>query len=227
MKQAVILYGAPGAGKGTQAELLERNHDFIHFDPGRHIENIVHSPEARKSAMLRKERANFDAGRLCTPSWVLSIASKALSDVGNAGYNVVTSGSPRTLYEAFGPEGKNDGLIKTLIDQYGKNNLKIVVLEVKAEDSIHRNSSRRLCSVCGLPVLAGAKVESCAFCAGPLRTRTLDKPEIIKTRLEEYKERTFPILEGLKKQKLKIFKIDGTRPPYEVGAKIEKILGLK
>ena len=214
MKQAVILYGAPGAGKGTQAELLERNHDFIHFDPGRHIETIVHSPEARKSPALRKERANFDAGRLCTSSWVLEIATKALGDIGGAGYSVVTSGSPRTLYEAFGPKADNNGLIKTLVDQYGKNNVKIVVLDVKAEDSIRRNSDRRICSVCGLPVLAGSQIKSCVFCAGPLRTRTLDKPEIIKVRLKEYEEDTFPVLEGLKKQKLKIFKIDGTRPPY-------------
>lgn len=226
MAKALILYGAPGSGKGTQAGLLERNHEFIHFDPGRHIESLVHSPEAKKDPILKRERANFDAGILCTPSWVLKIADEAITDIIKSGFNMVTSGSPRTMFEAFG-ENKKGGLFKKMEKLVGKENIQIIVLNVEDSHSIERNSARRLCSFCGLPALKGAKLDKCSFCAAPFYTRTLDKPEVIKRRLVEYRERTFPILAQAKKEGYKINKIDGTLPPYKVGEKIEKILGYR
>jgi adenylate kinase len=226
MAKALILYGAPGSGKGTQAGLLERNHEFIHFDPGRHIESLVHSPEAKKDPVLAKERKNFDAGRLCTPSWVLKIANEAITGIIKSGFNMVTSGSPRTLYEAFGENDKG-GLFKKMERLVGKENILVIVLDVEDKHSVERNSARRLCSFCGLPVLKGAKLNNCSFCAAPFYTRTLDKPEVIKKRLVEYQERTFPILAQAKKEGYKVIKIDGTLPPYKVGEKIEKILGYR
>lgn len=226
MAKALILYGPPGSGKGTQAGLLERNHEFIHFDPGRHIESLVHSPEAKKDPILRRERENFDAGRLCTPSWWTGIADKAISGILKSKYNMVTSGSPRTMHEAFGEKGKG-GILSKISKLVGKQNLLIIVLDVKDEHSIERNSARRLCSFCGLMVLKGAKSDKCSFCAAPLYVRTLDKPEVIKRRLVEYKERTFPILAQAKKEGYKVIKIDGTLPPHKVGEKIEKILGYR
>ena len=173
MVKALILYGAPGSGKGTQAGLLERNHEFIHFDPGRHIESLVHSTEAKHDPILTRERKNFDAGVLCTPSWVLKIADQAITGIIKSGFNMVTSGSPRTMYEAFG-EGKNKGLFAKMVKLVGKENIIIIVLDVLDEHSVERNSSRRLCSFCGLPVLKGAKLDKCSFCAGSFYVRTLD-----------------------------------------------------
>jgi adenylate kinase len=226
MAKALILYGPPGSGKGTQAGLLERNHEFIHFDPGRHIESLVRSPEAKKDPILKRERINFDTGKLCTPSWVLKIADEAITGIIKSGFNMVTSGSPRTMFEAFG-EGKNKGLFAKMERLVGKENILVIVLDVESKDSVERNSARRLCSFCGLPVLKGAKLDKCSFCAAPLYVRTLDKPEVIKKRLVEYQERTFPILARAKKEDYKVLKIDGTLPPYKVNEKIEKILGYR
>ena len=62
LKRAVIIYGPPGSGKGTQAELLAKKFGFIHFDTGRYFEALLHSPETQKNPVLRRERKNFDNG---------------------------------------------------------------------------------------------------------------------------------------------------------------------
>ncbi len=224
-KRAVIIYGPPGAGKGTQAELLERKFDFIHLDTGRYIESLVRAPGWQKNAALRRERKNFDAGLLCTPTWVFAMVKRAITRIAKAEYNAVLSGSPRTVPEAFGNTGKN-GLIETLIKYYGKKNLTVVHLNISSETTKKRNSTRFICSVCGLPVLGKARVKACAFCDGKLRKRTLDDPTIIITRLNEYKERTEPILKELKKRKHKVIHINGELVPYRVHATIVKALRL-
>lgn len=224
-KRAVIIYGPPGAGKGTQAELLERRFDFIHLDTGRYIENLVRAPGWQKSATLRRERKNFDEGRLCTPSWVFTMVKQAVTRIAKAEYNIVLSGSPRTVPEAFGPTGKG-GLIDILTKFYGKKNVTVIQLNIRPATTKKRNSARFVCTVCGLPVLGKAKTKTCAFCDGALRKRTLDNPNIIITRLKEYKERTAPILKGLKKGKYNIKYLNGEPAPYRVHASIVRLLKL-
>ncbi len=101
-QKAVIIYGPPGAGKGTQAELLERNFDFIHFDTGRYLEMMYKSPKVKTDRTLKKEKNLFDNGFLNTPSFVLGVVSRATKRIAQSGFSLVYSGSPRTMYEAFG-----------------------------------------------------------------------------------------------------------------------------
>lgn len=225
IKKAVIIYGPPGSGKGTQAELLAKLYGFIHFDTGRYVENILRAPGWNKNAVLRRERKLFDNGKLMTPSFVLKIVAEATERIAKAGLNIVYSGSPRTLYEAFG-ENEN-GLIKVLEKNYGKKNIKIVKLNIGEGTTLKRNSQRLVCSLCGLPVLAKVKIKSCSFCDAPLRTRTLDKPEIIKKRLVEYKTRTYPIIAGLRKRGFKVIGSNGEPAPHLVYNSLIKALRFK
>lgn len=224
-RRAIIIYGPPGSGKGTQAELLAKKFNFIHFDTGRHIESVVNAPGWQKNAVLRRERKLFDTGKLCTPSWVLGVVRKAVTRIAGAGYSIVFSGSPRTLYEAFGL--KNDGLLYVLKKLYGKKNIVVLNLLVGGKSSIKRNSHRVVCSVCGLPLLAKTKIKTCAFCAGKMRTRSLDAPAVIKVRLKEYRNRTYPIIEKMKKQGFKITRVNGEPAPYKVHGEIIKVLKLR
>ncbi|MBI5732829.1 nucleoside monophosphate kinase [Candidatus Jorgensenbacteria bacterium] len=225
-KRAVIIYGPPGAGKGTQAELLARKFGFIHFDTGRFIENVVHGPHVSKDKILKRERYLFDTGKLCTPSWVLRIVKQETQRIAKAGYSVVFSGSPRTMYEVFG-DRRESGLIKTLADLYGKNNITVVWLKIKPTTTVWRNSHRVICSVCGLPMLRKAKHPYCAFCGGSMRKRTLDAPNVIKVRLQEYRERTYPIIARLKKLGYRIKPINGEPSPYIVFGKVLRALEAK
>jgi len=225
-QKAVIIYGPPGSGKGTQAELLERNFDFIHFDSGRYIERLVHSKLADSDAVLKRERKNFDNGMLCDPAWTLKISSSVTKKVAKSGYNIVYSGSPRTVYEAFG-EKKIKGLVETLEKEFGKKNVFVMLLKIKKGTSANRNSRRLICSVCGLQIMATHHgIKTCAFCGGNLRTRILDNPEVIKVRLVEYKNRTYPIVSRMKRAGFKVVEIDGEKAPYKVSEKIVKKLKL-
>src|ERR1051325_4520026 len=110
MKKAIILYGPPGGGKGTQSQLLVRKFDLINFDTGSHIEAIVHDPLNKKNKLIQAERTLFDTGKLNTPSWVLQMVKENVARIADLGFGVILSGSPRTMYEAFGDE-KTEGLL--------------------------------------------------------------------------------------------------------------------
>jgi len=227
-KQAIIIYGPPGAGKGTQAELLTKKYNFIHFDTGRYIEGLIRSPEVKKSRILKREKKLFDSGKLCTPSWVLKVTREEAKRIREAGFGIVFSGSPRTIFEAFGGKS-NEGLLLFLIKVYGLKNVSVLKLNVRDKSSFERNSIRKVCSVCGLPRLEklAGRSNACVFCGGSMRTRSLDTKKVIKVRLKEYQERTYPILKGARKLGLRIYEINGEPPPYKVYSQIVKKLKLQ
>ena len=222
MKIAVIVYGPPGSGKGTQANLTAHTFGLIHFDTGKYAESIVHDPKNQSDHIIQKRREEFDTGKLLYPPWILKIVKEAVRKIGKTNFGIVFSGSPRTLYEAR-------GLTPVIEKIYGKKNIFPVVLQVSPETSIERNSSRLVCDLCSgvmlATVLASANALSqCPVCGSRFRRRSLDKPEIIKVRLKEYEERTKPIFMYLEKRGYKIRKINGEQPPSEVFKKILKII---
>lgn len=225
-KFAIIIFGPPGAGKGTQAELLVKQLNVVHFDTGRYIERILNNPKNLKDPMIRREKKLFDSGALNTPSWVLKMVTDEIKAVSRAEFGIVLSGSPRTVYEAFGDK-KNKGVIEVLEKSYGRKNIFIFELVVHPLTSIRRNSRRLICSYCDESLLGfygKQKKKQCPLCGGALRTRTLDNPKIIKVRLEQFKKRTDPIFKELKKRKYKIRKINGEPSPFQVSNKIIKVL---
>lgn len=223
MKKAIILYGPPGGGKGTQSQLLVRKYDLVNFDTGTHIEAIVHDPANKNNKEIQIERAFFDNGTLNTPSWVLKMVKENVSKIADLGFGVILSGSPRTMYEAFGDE-KTEGLLSVLDKKYGKENVLVFELVLAEDSSVSRNSTRLLCPLCGGSVLGALykRMKLCPFCGSSLVKRTLDKPEVIRKRLEQYRERTRPIFIEMKKRGIKINKIDATPMPGKVFEAISK-----
>ena len=227
-KNVVIIMGPPGAGKGTQAELLVKTKNLVHFDTGRYLEELLYNSQFKKNKIIREQRELFESGKLVTPSWLLGQVTRKVKSFAKANLGIVISGSPRTLYEAFGDKS-HKGLMKVLEQSYGKKNIFIFVIKVPENQSIKRNSGRLICSVCKTPLLGVGnwKLEvkkRCPFCAGKLYKRVLDKPEIIKKRLIEYKTQTLPVIKVLKSKNYQYFEINGNPLPFKINKKINDSL---
>lgn len=220
-KIAVILYGPPGSGKGTQANLLAGKFGLIHFDTGRFLEAIVHDPDRQKEDTIRRERKLFDTGMLMTPSFVLREVKREVKKIAAAGLGIVFSGSPRTMYEAR-------GLMPLLEKLYGKKNIFIFEIFLSPAESVRRNGNRVVCSFCKAPLLTSyypsSKPKHCPVCAGPFYKRTLDKPDIIRVRLKEYKNRTMPIFAYLRQSSYRLRRMNGAPAPYKVSQKIQAFI---
>ena len=224
-KIGIIIFGPPGSGKGTQAQLLAEKFNLVHFDSGSYLRKILYDPKYKKNKAIQAERKLNEAGKINTPLWVLKIIVDKIKKIEKLNESVVFSGSPRSTFEAFGDK-KHKGLMKILKEFYGKKNIRIFILNISEKESIKRNSKRIVCSICRTPLLSQMSdvkcqmFKDCPFCAGPLKSRFDDKKEIIVERLKEYQQRTFPIIKELKRKKYKIININGYQFPYKIHQKI-------
>jgi adenylate kinase len=227
-KLVVILIGPPGAGKGTQGELLAERLSLYYFETSKIIEEAFNKAEKGKFVRIEGEKYFFEKekklwkeGILCSPPFVTFLVKEKIKELFKMGENLVIAGSPRTLYE-----GKR--IMPLLEKLYGKKNIKIILIEVPAEESIFRNSHRRICELMRHPILytkETAKLKICPLDGSKLiRRKGLDDPETIKVRLEQYKERTFPLIEYFKKRGLKVKKVNGKGSVAEVFERILKAL---
>lgn len=218
MRKAIILMGPPGAGKGTQAELVAYKFGLIHFDTGRYLEDLF-----RENRMPSKIRKEFKEGDIVNPAWILKVFKEQIRRISKTGFGIIFSGSPRTIFEAFGDK-KNKGIMDSLIQSYGRKNIIVFKLDIPSQTTMLRNSKRRICSVCWKPHLLGPSLRNCPFCGGKLIRRVQDKPQIIKNRLREYEERTKPVLRKMGDAGFKVVKIDGRPKPTVVFAAINRRL---
>ncbi len=225
----IILIGPPGCGKGTQAELLADKLNLFYFETSKIIEQNVMSAGKNdfvvvdgKKYSLTHERNLWTSGILCTPKVVSYWVKNKFKELAGEGKNLVIAGSPRTLLE-----GKE--VMPLLKKLYGNGAIKIVEIALSPEQTIWRNQRRRICELMRHPVLSTReeflKLTHCPLDGSKLMKRKgLDDPETIKTRLKEYKERTFPLIRYFKKEGFRVKKINGEQSVEEVFKGILKIL---
>ena len=216
-KIAVLLYGQPGSGKGTQATSLEEKNGFSHFDTGRFLESVINDPKNADDPVIQAEKKKFDSGELMTPALALAWVSKGAREISAQGKSIVFSGSPRTVEECVGDEN-TPGLLQVLEEEYGKDNVYAFFIDVSDETSIARNSARIICKE------TGKVVKSADECEGEVTTRSLDKPEVIKARLIEYRNRTIPALEKVRELGFKVTDLNGEGEPEHVYKEMLEIL---
>jgi len=226
--QTIIVMGQPGAGKGTQAELLADRFNFYYLETSKIIENKVMATkkgeyikvEGKKYFFL-DEKKLWKAGILCSPPFVSFLVREKIKELAKESKGIVMAGSPRTL-----PEGKDQ--IPLLKKLYGAKNINIALIEISPEQTIWRNSHRRICQLMRHPILytkETANLTKCPLDGSELvRREGLDDPETIKTRLKEYKERTFPLIEYFEQQGLKVKEINGQQPVGDVFQAILKAI---
>lgn len=208
----LIMLGAPGAGKGTQAEILSQKLGIPTISTG----NILRAAVKAGTPIGLKAKSFMDAGALVPDEVIIGIIAEALKAPECAnGY--ILDGVPRTIPQA------------EAMEQQGVEIDWAVDLEVDDQVIIERMSGRRACLACGATyhiVNAPSKVEGvCDACGGELTVRKDDAPETVKARLTTYHEQTEPLIEFYKSRgKLKTVM---NQPTIEANtAEIYKALGI-
>ncbi|MEK7510466.1 MAG: nucleoside monophosphate kinase [Patescibacteria group bacterium] len=218
--QVVILLGPPGAGKGTQAELLSERLNLYYLETSKILEERFANAKTEEylevegaKYFLADEKKRWETGKLCSFPFVTAILKERMEKLFHEGKSLLLAGSPRSLYE-----GEQE--LPLLEKLYGKGNIHVILLHVSAEASIERNSHRRICALSRHPILYTRQTENLTICpldGSPLQRRMgLDDPESIKVRLQEYKEHTYPLVEFFRKCGVLVKTVDGDQSPAEV-----------
>lgn len=211
----IIMLGAPGAGKGTQAKMIAKKYNIPHISTG----DIFRANIKNDTELGRKAKEFMDQGLLVPDEITLDmIMDRFAQDDCKNGY--VLDGFPRTIPQA-------EALTKALTEANEKVDYAINV-EVPDENIVTRMSGRRACVACGGTyhvVFNPTKKEGiCDACGGELMLRDDDKPETVAKRLNVYHTQTQPLIDYY--DGLHILKeVDGTMDVAEVFDAITKILG--
>ncbi len=210
----IIMLGAPGAGKGTQAKRIAEKFGVPHISTGDIFRaNIKNGTELGKEA-----KKYMDEGQLVPDELTVRILLDRVKDQDcEKGY--VLDGFPRTIPQAE--------VLDQELKKLGEKVDYAIDVDVPDENIIHRMSGRRACLKCGATYhteyLKPAKDGICDKCGSELVLRDDDKPETVKKRLTVYHEQTQPLIDYYKKAEI-LHSVDGTKEPDEVFEAIVEIL---
>lgn len=211
----IIMLGAPGAGKGTQAKKIAEKYGIPHISTG----DIFRANIKQGTELGKKAKEYMDAGGLVPDELVVDLViDRVGQDDAKNGY--VLDGFPRTIPQA-------EALDKAL-SEIGEKMDYAINVEVPDDNIINRMSGRRACVDCGGTYhiqFNPTKVEGiCDACGGKLILRDDDKPETVKNRLEVYHKQTQPLIDYYSKQGI-MKEVDGTMNMDDVFKAITDILG--
>ena len=211
----IIMLGAPGAGKGTQAKMIADKYSIPHISTG----DIFRANIKNGTELGNKAKTYMDQGLLVPDELVVDLVVDrvAQEDCAN-GY--VLDGFPRTI-----PQAES---LDAALEKLGSKVDFAINVEVPDENIINRMSGRRACVACGATyhiVHIPTKVEGiCDRCGKELILRDDDKPETVKKRLDVYHEQTQPLIDYYNGKEV-LVEVDGTQDMNDVFADIVKILG--
>lgn len=230
-KQVVIIMGPPGSGKGTQAELLADRFSLYYLETSKMLEAKMMNAKkgefvavAGKKYYMADEKKRWQTGLLNSDPFTNFLMREKISEYFAKGESLLLAGSPRSVEQA-------EDLMPFLKKLYGAKNIKVILLEVSAQESIFRNSHRKICELMRHPVLFSEETLKLVKCpldgSKLLQRKGLDDPKTIKARLQVYKNITLPIVDYFKAQGIPVKKINGSPAPAVVFKNILKVLGEK
>lgn len=211
----IIMLGAPGAGKGTQAKKIADKYQIPHISTG----DIFRANIKEGTELGKKAKSYMDQGLLVPDELTLELIMDRFQNPDCAnGY--VLDGFPRTIPQAEA--------LTAALEKKGETIDYAINVEVPDENIVARMSGRRACLACGATyhvVYAPTKEEGiCDRCGEKLVLRDDDKPETVKKRLDVYHSQTQPLIDYYTKQG-KLVEVDGTQNVDAVFDAIVKILG--
>ena len=176
----LILLGPPGAGKGTQAEILNKKLAVPTISTG----NILRAAVKNGTPVGLRAKEYMDAGKLVPDEVIIGVITERLAEP-DCQKGFILDGVPRTIPQA------------EALEKAGITFDAVVSLEISDEEIVERMGGRRVCTKCGAPYHIKnlpPKVEGvCDACGGKLEARADDKPEVVRDRLTVYHKETAPL----------------------------------
>ncbi|MDP6360850.1 MAG: nucleoside monophosphate kinase [Planctomycetota bacterium] len=207
-----IFMGIQGSGKSTQAKMLMDDYDLVHISVG----DIFRWNIQMHTKLGARVRRIIDEGKLVSDDIVEEIVRDRL-DIHDWNYGFILDGFPRNHPQA-----------EFFLESYDID--AIVHIEVPDDEILRRIDARRLCDNCGLDynlIEHRSKVENkCDVCGGRLVRRPDDEESAARQRMQDYHEKTRPVLEVFARKELAIM-VDGQKKPDEIQAEIRSRLGLE
>lgn len=206
----IVLLGAPGAGKGTQAQKLVAEFGFAHISTG----DLLRAAVKAGTKLGVEAKGYMDAGKLVPDALVIDLVKERL-EADDAQNGFILDGFPRNTAQAV--------TLDSELAAMGRNLDAALLVAVPSESVVARLSSRRTCKSCSYTAPAG--VDVCPRCNGEMYQRDDDKPETIRHRLDVYENQTAPLVEYYKGHSI-LKEVNGDRPVDEVYADVKALLAL-
>jgi adenylate kinase len=212
----IVFLGAPGSGKGTQAQRLMAEHSMVQVSTG----DLLRAAVASGSELGQRAKAAMEAGELVSDEIVLGMIRERLQQPDtDAGF--ILDGFPRNLAQAEALESELADLNKHLEA--------VILLDVDFDILMKRLTGRRTCSKTGkllnIYFSPQTELDACTDSGGELIQRADDNEETIGNRLEVYREQTAPLIEYYKSAGL-LRAVDGEGEIVDIYARLEKALDL-
>ncbi len=213
----LVILGAPGSGKGTQASRIAERHLLVHISTG----DLLREAVAKQTKLGKRVEGILASGQLVSDEIVVELIREAIQKGGGEGRaGWILDGYPRTMAQAKA--------LEQVLEDLGETIDGVIVLDVAPEVIIERLSNRRTCESCYAVynlLNSPPKAEGrCDQCGGALVQRDDDKPETIRKRLDVFEEQTRPIIDFYE-GKYRVHRVDGTRPIDEVILAIGRLVG--
>jgi adenylate kinase len=210
----IVLLGAPGAGKGTQAAKLIETYGLVHISTG----DILRKAVADKTPLGIAAKGFMDKGELVPDEVVIGLVKARLQEP-DAAAGFILDGFPRTVAQA--------DALGVALEELGKSIDTAVSVEVDMPLLLDRLTARRTCRGCGgiFNVLAQPEATSgvCPTCGGELFQRDDDTVETVSNRLAVYERNTAPLIEYYRERGL-LRPVDGNQPVDDVFAAIRAVV---
>lgn len=206
----IVLLGAPGAGKGTQAAKLVEDCGLTHISTG----DILRAAVKNQTPLGIKAKGFMDAGDLVPDDLIIDLMKERIQQP-DTEKGVILDGFPRTTTQAVA--------LDTMLAELDRPLGAALLIDVDFEVIVKRLTSRRMCRECGF--IGNESDASCPKCNGEMYQRDDDNETTVRNRLDVYEKSTAPLIDYYRGCDL-LVTVDGDRDPNVVYADVKKELGL-
>lgn len=211
----IILFGPPGAGKGTQGALLAETYELVRLSTG----DLLRDALRRGTPLGMEAKAFMDAGELVPDSVILGLVREVMQSGTDRG-GFIFDGFPRTIAQAEG--------LAQLMDELGTSLDAVLVLDVEDEELVRRLAGRLSCPRCGAVYNRHTEPPRrdgiCDACGATLVQRDDDREETVRRRLEVYREQTEPLIAWYAERGAPLHHVKGDRPVMDVQQSLAALL---